>query len=313
MTLLATLHPTPPYHFGLLLDVLSRFAHPSVEVTHTGAYWRALPAGDGAALVRVVGRGTPDQPALDLHLMARTGEPDREQIVNSLRHILHIDAAREPFHQLARADERLWGVVEPLLGVPEWRSATAFEALVKTVIEQQIAWVTALRAQKWLVEWAGERIDYDGAAYYTFPTPERLAATTVDDLKPLKITFKRMALLIDLAGQVASGALDLESLGVLPPEEAYQRLLAIKGIGHWTAVVTLERAFGHKQWVAYNDVVLQAATNRYFHGAEGRLTPEAVTATFTPYGAYAGLAAHYTMLRWVLDVYPPVTNLPPSS
>ncbi len=113
-----------------------------------------------------------------------------------------------------------------------------------------------------------------------------------------------MALLIDLAARITSGDLDLERLEHETPDAAYAHLLSIKGIGHWTAAVTLERAFGHKDWVAYNDVVLQAATNRYFYGGTGRIPPERVTETFAPYGIHAGTAAHYTMIRWVLDQYP---------
>ena len=47
MTYLMTLYPKPPYHFGLLLKVLARYAHPSLDFTHEGAYWRALRTGTG--------------------------------------------------------------------------------------------------------------------------------------------------------------------------------------------------------------------------------------------------------------------------
>lgn len=304
MDKLTTLFPTPPYNFDLLLNVLSRFAHPTLDIARDGAYWRAFRSRDGLALVRVTSRGTIDAPALDVHLMAATGEINTQQIVADVSHILHIEAERSGFLTLAQEDVGLWRVVEPLVGLPEWRTATMFEALSQTIIEQQIAWVTAQRAQRWLVEWAGECIPYAGLNYYTFPTPERLAEATVDDLKPLKITFKRMALLIDLAEQITDGRLDLERLEYETPETAYQHLLAIKGIGHWTAAVTLERAFGHKDWVAYNDVVLQAATNRYFYGGAGRIPPEQVNDTFARYAPYGGLAAHYTMIRWVMEQYP---------
>ena len=176
---------------------------------------------------------------------------------------------------------------------------------MQTIIEQQISWTTAQKAQRWLVEWVGNKLEYAGQTYYAFPTAAQIAAMTVDDLKPLKITFKRMALMIDLAGQVVSGQLDLEGLRDVSPAEAYKRLLAIKGIGHWTAAVTLERAFGHTDWVAYNDVVLQAATNRYLLGGSGRIPPELVAQTFAQYGEHAGLAARYTMFRWVFEQYPP--------
>jgi DNA-3-methyladenine glycosylase II len=301
---LTTLYPTSPYNFPLLLDVLSRFAHPTLDIAHAGAYWRALRSNGGLALVRVTSSGTVDSPALDVHLVAASGDIDPDEVVAGLRHILHTDADRADFVTVARADDNLWRVVEPLIGLPEWRTATIFEALMQTIIEQQIAWTAAQKAQRWLVEWTGECIVHQEKPYYAFPKSSNIAAATVDDLKPLKITFKRMALMIDLAQQVESRVLDLEAFGDLPPDDAYQHLLSIKGIGHWTAAVTLERAFGHKDWVAHNDVVLQAATNRYFYGGTGRIPPEQVTETFARYGVYAGLAAHYTMLRWVVDQYP---------
>jgi len=304
MTLLATLYPTPPYNFPLLLDVLSRFAHPTLDVVRDGAYWRAVRSGDGLALVKVTDHGTTDAPALDVHLVAQTGAVDAQTALADVQHILYTDAGRADFLEMARVDERLWRLVAPLVGLPEWRTINLFEALMQTIIEQQIAWTTAQRAQRWLVEWAGACIAHDGAAYYTFPTPARLAAASVDDLTPLNITFKRMALMIDLARQIAGDALNLQDLADAAPDDAYRQLLSIKGIGHWTAAVTLERAFGHKNWIAYNDVVLQSATNRYFYGGIGRIPPGQVTDTFAPYGAYAGLAAHYTLIRWVIDQYP---------
>ncbi|MEO8610696.1 MAG: hypothetical protein ABI690_22555 [Chloroflexota bacterium] len=303
MTNLTTLYPKAPYNFPLLLNVLSRFAHPTMDIVQDGAYWRVIRSGDGLALVRVKSVGTVDSPVLEVELMAQTGEVDTSAVMNSLAHILHVDAARSDFVALAQTDATLWRVVEPLIGLPEWRTATIFEALMQTIIEQQISWTTAQKAQRWLVEWAGDCITYGGTAYYAFPTPARIAEASVEDLKPLKITFKRMVLMIDLATQVVSGELDLESFAAYTPDAAYQHLLSIKGIGHWTAAVTLERAFGHKDWVAYNDVVLQAATNRYFLGAEGRIPPQLVTDTFMRYGTFAGIAAHYTMIRWVLDQY----------
>jgi DNA-3-methyladenine glycosylase II len=303
MTLLTTLHPTPPYNLPLLLDVLSRFAHPTMDIVQEGAYWRVIRAGGGLALVRVRAAGSPWQPQLTVELMAQQGAVEPEQVVRVIRHVLHIEADRAAFLERARADATAWQVVEPLVGLVEWRTETLYEALTQTIIEQQIAWTAAQKAQRWLLEWVGDGLEYDGTRYYAYPTAARLASATLDDLRPLRITFKRMALLIDLSQQVASGALDLEALMHTEPAAAYKQLTSIKGIGHWTAVVALERAFGHKDWVAYNDVVLQNATNRYWHGGVGRLLPEQVTTTFAPYGADAGLLAHYTMIRWVVDQY----------
>jgi 3-methyladenine DNA glycosylase/8-oxoguanine DNA glycosylase len=126
----------------------------------------------------------------------------------------------------------------------------------------------------------------------------------VDTLTPMKITFRRMRLLIDVAGQVAAGALDLEALRDESPQAAYDALLAIKGIGHWTATYTISRVFGPLHpYVGDNDVALQAAVNHYYYGGKGRIPPEEVRATFAPYGEFAGAAATFTIMRLVHEKY----------
>ncbi len=301
---LITLHPKPPYNFPLLLDFLTRFAHPILNVVHDGAFWRVVNSNDGLVLLRVTGSGRVDMPHLDVAVATSSVAVDDAELIAAIEHVLPIQHDWGAFYSRAVDDVGLWGVVESLVGLPELRTASMFEALMQTIIEQQISWVTAQKAQRWLVEWAGNKLDYVGRVHYAFPTAIQIAAATVDDLKPLKITFKRIALMIDLASQIASGQLDLEGLREVSPSEAYKQLLAIKGIGHWTAAVTLERAFGYTDWVAYNDVVLQAATNRYLLGGSGRIPPELVAQTFAQYGDQAGLAARYTMFRWVFEQYP---------
>lgn len=304
MRYLTTLHPHSPYDFALLLDFLTRFAHPTLNVVYDDALWRVVMDSNGLALLRIKSTGSVDAPQLEIDVAARSGEVDDAKLIETITHVLPTHHDWSGFYSSAEGDPKLWGVVEPLIGLPEIRTASVFEALIMTIIEQQISWTTAQRAQRWLIEWAGNRLDYEGRSYYTFPTPEQIAAATVEALTPLKITFKRMALMIDVAGQVASGQLDLEGLREATPEEAYKRLVSIKGIGHWTAAVALERAFGHTNWVAYNDVGLQAATNRYLLGGSGRIPAELVTELFARYGEYAGLAARYTLFRWVFEQYP---------
>jgi DNA-3-methyladenine glycosylase II len=301
---IVTFHPKPPYRFGLLLDLLSRYAHPTMDIARRGAYWRCLRSGDGLALFRVTSVDTTEQPALDVHLMAQSGTPDVEAALATLRHMLALDHDPNPFYDFAHSHESLWRIVEPLIGLPELRTASLFEALTQAIIEQQIAWTSAQRAQRWLVEWVGNSITYDGHTYFAAATPAHIAASTIDDLKPLKITFKRMGVLIDIAQQINSGALNLEYLCAQPPEAAYRALLALKGIGHWTAVVALGRACGHDYGIADTDVGLQIAVNRYFYGGDGRIPAAQVMETFTHYGPFAGLAAEYTLIRYVLDQYP---------
>jgi 3-methyladenine DNA glycosylase/8-oxoguanine DNA glycosylase len=69
-------------------------------------------------------------------------------------------------------------------------------------------------------------------------------------------------------------------------------------------LVIVSRALGIFPAIPHNDVALQAAVNFYFHSGNGRIPAQTMLDTLGRYGDYAGLAAHYTLLRWVLDRYP---------
>lgn len=297
------IRPQPPYAFDTLLAFLERFRHPALNIVYKGAYWRVINQGDALALLRIRLAGTVDTPVLSVDLAAQDGSLDHQKLLSDLKHVLSSGADRAAFFRMARSDDRLWTVVEPVYGLPDLHSTSVFEALMQTIIEQQIAWVSAQRAQHWLVEWAGRCITYKGKMFYAFPSPEKIAMARLDELKPLKITHRRINLMIGIASSVASGQLDLESIKSLSPEKAYETLLKIKGIGHWTAAVTLSRTLGYDNHIPFNDVALQVAVNHYFFNQAGRATPQAVMDTFLPYGDFAGKAAAYTLSRWVLDRY----------
>jgi DNA-3-methyladenine glycosylase II len=300
---LTALHPRPPYNFPLFLEFLSHFPHPSTEIVHENAYWRVFADGAGMALVRVTAAGDMDAPELHTEIVDQRGTIDHNTLTDRLALVLALTEDRAPFFERAQRDTVLWDVVGPLAGLPMHRSETVFEALAQAIIEQQIAWRAARRAQQWLAEWADRCIEYDGRSYYAFPDAAQIAAASIEDLIPLKITFKRIALLIDIARSVSDGTLELEALRDASPDDAYSALLRIKGIGPWTALVTVGRAFGHYDTVTEGDVALQAAANWFFRGLEVRMLPEDMLALYTRFGEDAGLAANFTLCRWVMDRY----------
>ena len=300
MHTIGTIEPVLPYRFDLTLDLISRFPHPTVDVAHEGAYWRVVRVHDTHALLQVIA-DSPDQLRVDS--VAATGPIDEGTALHKIRHILCTELDLRPFYDYARSQEELWRVIEPIIGLRWLRTPSVYEALMTTIIEQQITWKFAQRAQRWLVEWAGEGIAHNGNRYYAFPQPSTIAQASVDQLSPLKITFRRMVTMIKLSEAIVSGSLDLESLAQIPVEDAYKKLVSFKGIGHWTAAWTLQRVHGYTNIVGHNDVALQAAVNQYFYGGNGRIPEAQVQSTFARYGDFAGLAAHHTILRWIVDRY----------
>lgn len=303
MNIVGILSPIPPYDFSLMTNLLGRYTHPVMEFAVGHAYWRTLHHRGGLVMVRVESIGTIEKPQLQVVVMATTIPIHPQELLAQVGHLLCIDIHYAPFYEFAKDHPDLWSVVKPLIGLHWLRTQSAFEALMHTIIEQQIAWVAAQKAQRWLVEWGGHGLEVDGVRGYAFPTPAQIASANENDFTPLKITFKRMRLMINIAQQVVNGDLPLETILTMSPSDAYQFLVGIKGIGHWTAAWTLQRTLAVHNVVGHNDVALQAAVGRYFFGIEGKVSAQAVDETFAKFGDYAALAANYTIMRWIFDKY----------
>lgn len=89
-----------------------------------------------------------------------------------------------------------------------------------------------------LCEAFGEKTEYG----YTFPTAQKLATLTVEDLAPLRSGF-RAKYIIDAAQKVASGEVDFEKIKTEPIEFGREELQKIKGVGAKVAECTLLYGF----------------------------------------------------------------------
>ncbi len=92
---------------------------------------------------------------------------------------------------------------------------------------------------KRLCENFGEKAGDD----YSFPTAERIAALSCEDLAPIRAGF-RNKYIIDAARKTALKTVDLDKLSGLSTDEAQQELLKIKGVGCKVAQCVLLFAYG---------------------------------------------------------------------
>ncbi|MDX2140004.1 MAG: hypothetical protein SF123_18100 [Chloroflexota bacterium] len=294
--------PLPPYDFTLTAQASRSYC--IAHQWHDEALWRVLRIGGGLALARVTSSGTTDAPSLHAEIVATSGAVDEVGTAASLRHWLALDSDMRPFYAAVQGDAPMMETVARLRGLHILRTDTLFEALMVTIIEQQIALSAAQKAERWLLHTYGERIHHDGHDYYAFPTAETIASLSIEAMTPLKITFIRMRRMIAIAQAIADGRLDLEALRHQPPEISYRALVALNGIGHWTAAWTMIRALGVFLYVGSADVALRAAVNHYWRGERGRASRDDTDTHFATYGTYAGLASVYTLMRWAFDRYP---------
>lgn len=115
---------------------------------------------------------------------------------------------------------------------------------------------------------------------YSFPTAERIASLTLEDLAVLRSGF-RAKYILDAAKKVASGEIVLEDLRSMPLDLARAELVKIYGVGEKVADCTL--LFGLTHIDAFpKDVWIKRAVQKLFDGS----LPECAK-------DYAGIAQQY--------------------
>lgn len=116
----------------------------------------------------------------------------------------------------------------------------AWEALCSFIISQNNNIPRIKGIIERLCENFGEKYDFG----YTFPTPQKIATLSLEDLSVLRSGF-RAKYILDAAKQVSSGAVDLTQISSMPTDKARAELTKIYGVGEKVADCTLLYGMGH--------------------------------------------------------------------
>jgi AraC family transcriptional regulator of adaptative response / DNA-3-methyladenine glycosylase II len=170
-----------------------------------------------------------------------------------------------------------------------------FELAIRAVLGQQVSLASARSLTARLIRDHGEPLPAgpDGELTHLFPTPDALAAADPDRLAGPKT---RGRTLVSLAAAVATGAVVLDRGG--DRAEVTASLLALPGIGPWTAGYVAMRALGDPDVVLDGDVGLHAALS--LRGPTARTALRSRAARWRPWGSYACLYLWHRVLdaRW---------------
>ena len=165
---------------------------------------------------------------------------------------------------LLQADERMAALVRRQ--GPVWRplSREYFSRLARAIVGQQISVTAATSIYGKLVACAGEPL-----------TPHALATISEEELRACGLSKSKIAALRDLAEHALDGRLDLAHLETLPDVEVARQLVAVRGIGPWTADMFLMFSLGRPDILAAGDLGVQNAAQRLYH-LEARPSPTAL-------------------------------------
>jgi DNA-3-methyladenine glycosylase II len=189
---------------------------------------------------------------------------------------------------LRRADPVLRTLIDEL-GPDALRDPTAgrptehYGALVRSIVGQQLSTKAAAAIYRRLTE------RFDGKA----PTPEQVLADDPEELRAAAgLSRAKVSFLRSLAEHVLDGELELEKLDQLGDEEVITELVAVKGIGTWSAHMFLMFHLQRPDVLAVGDLGIRKAM-MLLYGLDELPGPAWMEETAEPWRPYRTLACRY--------------------
>ncbi len=261
-----------PYRLDLTVSVLRRLSTNLVDVyTADGRYLRALPGPTGPVVVCV----WQDGPG-SLSVEFSGVESGALAIV---RRVLGIERDVVDFTGRAKRIPWLSPLVLRMAGTRPPRYPSLWEGLVNAIVFQQISVHAASAIMGRLVTALGDTTVRDGVPLVVFPGTERLLGAAQTALRALGLSAGKVDTLRRAADAVSSGAITERMLEERTSDEAADLLRQIKGIGPWTAAVTLLRGLGRLDVFPGGDSGVAASLA---HVVQGRIDVESVARRLGP-------------------------------
>lgn len=290
MTHTHIVYPEPPFDFfktvGFSMYHKRRYGG---EFFKEGIYSRLLTLKDNIVLVQARSLGTVNKPAVRIDLAApKLSEEMKIFCQCTMSRVLGGDRSVIPFYELALQDKSLAPIIRSFYGLRIPQAPNVFEALVTSILGQQISNQIAKLLRTRLVDTLGPSVEIAGENYVAFPRPQDVVDAGFETLRKLSLSTRKSEYLIDLSNRLLSDDLQLEKMQNLSNTDLIQALTSFRGIGPWTAQWMLVRAFGRCDGFPFGDLALQRFMGQLINQGI-RLGPKealAVSERWIPYRSY---------------------------
>jgi len=250
------IHPVGPFslaHPAASLAGSSPATGTSVSFEETGPTIRAAFPLDGDW--RTVGVRINAPRDGDEVLVASSGAPSGRQVGERVARALALDLDASPLRAVAARDHVVAGLLDERPGFRPLGFWSPYHAAVWSVLSQRTSMAHASSVAAWLAAEHGEHVEVDGVSLAALPDPEVLA--DVDEVPGVPEV--KVPRLVGIARAALDGTLDGARLRSLDADTARDDLLAIPGIGPFSADLVLLRGAQHPDVFSAHEVRLHQA------------------------------------------------------
>jgi len=240
---------------------------------------------------------------VDLKTNHKLTEEDKESASKTVSLLFNLELDLSEFYKGARNDQIMPGLTKKLHGLKNPTTQYAFEALIDSIVEQQISLKVANAFKRRIIKKWGNVLSLEGETYYAYPTPKSLASANQQELRSVGLSERKSEYIHNVASLISEGKLDLESLKHKSAGEILRELDKIKGVGVWTAELTMLRGMQQFNALPADDLGLRRTISHYYYGGKP-ITSLEVRKKAEQWGKWKGLAAYYLIVAEMLGIDP---------
>jgi len=257
------LKAVPPYDFSLTIhkpagwSLLTPF-----ETFEDGTLWTGTRLNSGKMFgLKLRSAGTVEKPRIFCEAFSREElrAEERKGLSGTVAWMLGLKEDIREFYALAESDPVLRLLVKDLYGMRRTKRPDIFPMLVLAVTLQMAPIKRSSQMMNLLIREYGERIVFDGREVLYWPSPERITRADIRELEERCKLGYRAGPLKGIAEAVCKGFPTLQELEKMPAEEAKAKLMALKGVGEYSAdIVSPHPGFPLDVWSAkiFNGLLL---------------------------------------------------------
>jgi DNA-3-methyladenine glycosylase II len=298
-----TIKASAPFNFDLTAQIFSS-GDRQIRAYGEGLFYQLLKINDKLALAKVSSIGTVEKPKLNVELKSNKllKATDKLEAQKTIIFLFNLNFELSSFYTDVKNDPLMHQLTQQLFGLKNPTTPTVFESLVDSVVEQQISIKVAHTIEQRLTKKFGAQLQIDGETYFYYPSPKNLATATITEIQQVGLSQRKAQYIQNAAQLIAAGKLDLEAMkNQKNPQQIIAELDEIKGVGVWTAELTVLRGMQRLDALPADDLGIRRVISRYYCSGRPIETTEA-RAIAEAWGRWKGLAAFYLIIAEIQDL-----------
>lgn len=298
----------PPHDWFLCLDIDQYFDHEhNPEKVFEEGYTRPIPVGDRDIIVTTFFNGDPENPVFHFESPESLSKREIETANKSLSRILGTDLDLRPMYDKLADDPVIGPKLSDLYGLKRMARANLFEDTINRIIQMRLSHKPTAKKMVYKVrENYGSLVSFKDNNIPAWPRPHQLVKASPMSIRKLGPTKRKGEFIIGFAEDLLSGERDLHHLETCAPDEFYDTIKKVRGVGPTSAQQLMffrgrpDATFpsnkkkgeekGHRRWIILN-----------YEGDPDNTSEEEFQQMIKKWKRYEAAALEFLFADWVLS------------